>query len=278
MLTQRNAACQRIANSDNQEIKAELLPPLCAGESFATVGISHLTTSRQHLAKPAGERGRDAGRLCAQRHRPLGHRRAGGRAPGERRHAGRRTPGAAGGPGVTRRRRGQAADAIVGAVRVADGHGRRSPKSTCRAGACWPGLWSTSCGLAAEAGSLTTSALAVGVTRGMLARCRHEAERRPELVPIYEALEAECKEAPLSLYAAATGNKDIRGRGSDVGIVRQKANSLVLRAAQAYLAASKGAGFVAAIRPSEPCARPCSFWSGLVRSRSSRPPCESSPV
>ena len=53
VLTQRNAACQRIANSDNREIKAELLPPLCAGESFATVGISHLTTSRQHLAKPA---------------------------------------------------------------------------------------------------------------------------------------------------------------------------------------------------------------------------------
>src|SRR3984957_12732686 len=52
VLTQRNAACQRIATSDNEDIKAELLPPLCSGESFATVGISHLTTSRQHLAKP----------------------------------------------------------------------------------------------------------------------------------------------------------------------------------------------------------------------------------
>src|SRR5580692_5710971 len=52
VLTQRNAACQRIAASDNFEIKSELLPALCRGEAFATVGISHLTTSRQHLAKP----------------------------------------------------------------------------------------------------------------------------------------------------------------------------------------------------------------------------------
>src|SRR5271170_3415167 len=44
VLTQRNAACQRIANSDNQDIKADLLPRLCAGKLFATVGISHLTT------------------------------------------------------------------------------------------------------------------------------------------------------------------------------------------------------------------------------------------
>ena len=53
VLTQRNGACQRIANSENEEARQALLPRLCAGELFATVGISHLTTSRQHLAKPA---------------------------------------------------------------------------------------------------------------------------------------------------------------------------------------------------------------------------------
>lgn len=53
ILTQRNAACQRIATSTNEVIKERLLPALCEGRSFATVGISHLTTSRQHLNAPA---------------------------------------------------------------------------------------------------------------------------------------------------------------------------------------------------------------------------------
>ncbi|HRA86591.1 MAG TPA: acyl-CoA dehydrogenase family protein, partial [Planctomycetaceae bacterium] len=52
ILTQRNAACQRIQTSDNDAIKSKLLPALCRGEIFATVGISHLTTSRQHLKSP----------------------------------------------------------------------------------------------------------------------------------------------------------------------------------------------------------------------------------
>ena len=52
VITQRTGACQRIERSDNEELKAELLPKLVSGEIFATVGISHLTTSRQHLSRP----------------------------------------------------------------------------------------------------------------------------------------------------------------------------------------------------------------------------------
>ena len=44
--------CQRIADGDTTR-KCELLPALVSGESFATVGISHLTTSRRHLGRPA---------------------------------------------------------------------------------------------------------------------------------------------------------------------------------------------------------------------------------
>ncbi len=53
VITQRTGACQRIERSENEALKAELLPALLSGESFATVGISHLTTSRQHLNQPA---------------------------------------------------------------------------------------------------------------------------------------------------------------------------------------------------------------------------------
>ena len=52
IITQRTGACQRIAGSDNDAAKERLLPDLVSGESFATVGISHLTTSRRHLGQP----------------------------------------------------------------------------------------------------------------------------------------------------------------------------------------------------------------------------------
>ncbi len=52
IITQRTGACRRIAGCDNEQLKQRLLPGLASGELFATVGISHLTTSRRHLAKP----------------------------------------------------------------------------------------------------------------------------------------------------------------------------------------------------------------------------------
>ncbi len=55
VLTQWAGACRRIAASDNLLIKQQLLPDLCRGRSFATVGISHLTTSRRHLDRPVLE-------------------------------------------------------------------------------------------------------------------------------------------------------------------------------------------------------------------------------
>ncbi len=53
VITQRTGACSRIVSSDNHELQKTLIPPLLDGSIFATVGISHLTTSRQHLQKPA---------------------------------------------------------------------------------------------------------------------------------------------------------------------------------------------------------------------------------
>jgi alkylation response protein AidB-like acyl-CoA dehydrogenase len=48
ILSQREAACRRISESGQAHLCRELLPPLARGETFATVGLSHLTTSRQH--------------------------------------------------------------------------------------------------------------------------------------------------------------------------------------------------------------------------------------
>src|SRR5439155_2156521 len=52
ILSQRDAACRRIRDSGNEPLCRELLSPLARGERFATVGLSQLTTSRQH-GKPA---------------------------------------------------------------------------------------------------------------------------------------------------------------------------------------------------------------------------------
>ena len=52
IVTQRTGACRRIAHAHNDALKERLLPRLASGEQFATVGISHLTTSRRHLGRP----------------------------------------------------------------------------------------------------------------------------------------------------------------------------------------------------------------------------------
>jgi hypothetical protein len=49
--TQRNAAIRRIETSSNHALRNALLASVVAGNAFVTVGISHLTTSRQHLSK-----------------------------------------------------------------------------------------------------------------------------------------------------------------------------------------------------------------------------------
>ncbi|MEI7688244.1 MAG: acyl-CoA dehydrogenase family protein, partial [Planctomycetota bacterium] len=60
ILSQRQAAVRRIADMATDPLRSELLPSLASGRSFATVGLSQLTTSRQHgqtslLARAVGE-------------------------------------------------------------------------------------------------------------------------------------------------------------------------------------------------------------------------------
>jgi len=52
IVTQRAAAIRRIVATENVSLRDELLAEILAGKSAATVGISHLTTSRRHLGKP----------------------------------------------------------------------------------------------------------------------------------------------------------------------------------------------------------------------------------
>ena len=89
ILTQRSGAVKRIVDSENAEAQKRLLPGLAEGSHFATVGISHLTTSRRHLAKPVLQAARNWRWLRARRIQPLGHRRRTCRNRSDRRDLGR---------------------------------------------------------------------------------------------------------------------------------------------------------------------------------------------
>jgi len=247
VITQRTGACKRIAGGDNDDLKARLLPDLVAGDSFATVGISHLTTSRRHLGKPA---------LSATRV-----------------DGGWRLDGFA--PWVTGAE--AAAHVVVGAV-VLDQSGKPTDDEllvavpTDLAGVTTPPPFEMVAltasrtgplkldgavlddeqvvagptpevlkrGVGAGTGGPQTSTLALGAAAASLRVLREEAAKRPELSGAVEAIGAEHAELLVDLTAAARGEPTCSSES-----LRQRSNSLVLRASQAALTAVKGAGYLA---------------------------------
>ena len=242
VLTQWNAACQRIAASANEGLKSELLPRMARGELFATVGISHLSTSRQYAARPV---------LAAQ-------------------------PSADGGwildgysPWVTG---GAAADCIVTGATLDDGRQLLAVVPTDRPGVtAHPGqslvALTASCtdrvdldrvhvsadeviagpvahvmqsGASGGTGGLSTSTLAIGLTLAAVGVLGEEAARRDDLRPIFEKLDADARRLQAELTGLAQGRQ-----GMELGELRRQANSLALRSTQAALSAVKGAGFLA---------------------------------
>ena len=246
IITQRTGACRRIAGGSNEELKARLLPDLLSGAAFATVGISHLTTSRRHLGRPAltATRVGDSWRL----------------------------DGFA--PWVTG---GEAADhVVVGAVVLDDADlptteevlvaapttlaGVRVPApfemialTASRTGevrfdgvvvpdeyvVAGPIEQVLKHGVGAAPGGPQTSTLALGSAAAGLAILRDEADRRPDLREAADALGAEHAELLVDLAAASRGEPTCTSES-----LRQRANSLVLRASQAALTAKKGAGYL----------------------------------
>ena len=109
------------------------------------------------------------------------------------------------------------------------------------------------------AGSFATSALAIGSAAGVLSKLRAEAQRRPDLTAIHAALDAERSQLSFELRQTVADATTGAAAPSAAESLRQRANSLVLRTAQAYLAASKGAGFVVG-HPAERAVREAMFF------------------
>lgn len=241
VLSQRDAACHRIALSPDVGLKRSLFPRLARGEAFATVGISHLSTSRQHCGRPAVQATHSQSGYVLSGSIPWvsGARFAdeivvGGTLDDGTQVLGvvpRAAPGVAIGPSLELMALSASQTASIELRDVLIPHERILAGPVVGVMRQGP----------AGTGSLTTSALAVGAASASLSRLQAEAVLRPDLGPVMEALAAE-RDAVLHEMRNAAAISPISGAA--VESVRRRANSLVLRAAQAGLAASKGAGFV----------------------------------
>jgi len=242
IITQFMGACRRIAGSENPSPAQRWLPRLIAGDAFATVGISHLTTSRRHLNRPI---------LGAQ----VCHDGRGGFL----------LTGSA--PWVT----GAAhADVLVLAASLDDGRELlaavpvASTSIRCGPGAHLVAL-SASCtdqvtvdqlwvgddqviagpvpevmksGVGAGTGGLQTSTLAAGLSRAAVDYLLREAEKRSELTPVAVTMAGQVDQLQERLLRAADGES------CDASSIRGDANRLAMRTTQAAMTAAKGAGFV----------------------------------
>lgn len=260
VLTQRNGACQRIAGSENEALKAELLPTLGRGEMFATVGISHLTTSRQHVRQPAvAARPTESGFvLTGTVPWVTGAPHAdfivtGGTCPDGRQILITLPTDL---PGVARREPPPLLALNGSRTGSVDLHEVAVPAHYLIAGPVEQVMKS---GQGGGAGSLTTSALAIGTAAAALARLQSEAERRPDLAMIHQSLDAERSDLRADLESVLAGQSAGASPSASVESIRQRANSLALRSTQALLAASKGAGFVKG-HPAERLVREAMFF------------------
>ncbi|MCA9657114.1 MAG: acyl-CoA/acyl-ACP dehydrogenase, partial [Myxococcales bacterium] len=240
VITQRTGACRRIAKSNNDWAQSQLLPPLVRGDRFATVGISHLTTSRRHLRQPVLRARPRAGGYVLDGYSPWVTGAA---------HAEHVVVGATLAddrqllialptdlPGVEVGERYP----LVGLVGsdTAELHLREVEvdRAWLLAG---PSANVMRQGVGARTGGLQTSTLALGLTAAILGYLREEGARRAAVLAAADALAAEHAALRDALLAAACGDATM-----PVEEIRLAANCLVNRAARAALVVAKGAGYV----------------------------------
>jgi alkylation response protein AidB-like acyl-CoA dehydrogenase len=239
ILSQRDAACRRLRDSENIALARELLPQLAAGRAFATVGLSQLTTSRQHV-RPALTVRQQGDDFVLDGIMPwvTGAPRAEFFVTGGVLDDGRQILAVlpANLRGVTV---GPPADlmALQGSLtaEVRCDHVRLE-RRWLLAGpvekVMGPGR--------GGAGGLETSCLALGLTRAAVAYLEEEAVVRPELKPTVSRLDHARALVRQKLHQAARSGCS----AENAAALRGRANTLVLRATQAALTASKGAGFL----------------------------------
>ncbi len=257
--TQRNGACQRIAGSKNEELKADLLPRLATGELFATVGISHLTTSRQHIAKPAVEAEEQSDSFVLNGMIPwvTGATAADIVVTGGTCSDGKQVllamPTASAGVSIQPKAELMALTSTeTTSIRLEN---VSVPKRSLLAG---PIEKVMNKGKGGGTGSLTTSILALGLSARSLGLLEDEASRRDDLIGKADSFKHEVDVLRSEIHTASLG-KTFGDEGLSPTAIRQQANSLALRITQTVLAVTKGAGFMVG-HPAELAVREAMFF------------------
>jgi alkylation response protein AidB-like acyl-CoA dehydrogenase len=238
LLSQREAACRRLIDSGRDAICRELLPALASGERFITVGLSQLTTSRQHTGPALRVRERPSS-LVLDGVIPwvTGAARAEHLVVGATLDDGRQVlavlpaalPGVSVGPPLELAALEGSMTAEVRCDRV------EVDRKWLLAGPAERVL------LAARGGTggLETSCLALGLASAAIAHLETEAASRHELIEIAGSLRrqhGELRDELHRLTEVAPGEAAV--------VLRARANTLVLSATEAALTASKGTGFL----------------------------------
>ncbi|MEW4490442.1 acyl-CoA dehydrogenase family protein [Thalassoglobus sp. JC818] len=243
ILTQRNGACQRIASSPFPEVREALLPSLVSGQHFATVGISHLTTSRQYLKTPPVqvEMSNDEVTLNGQIPWVTGASAADWIVTGGTCSDGQQVLVAvpANHEGVEVQPFVQLMALTASETTSVKLENVTVPRSLLIAGPTESVLSSGSGG----AGSVTTSTLALGVISRMVEVIEDQSSRREELVETAELLKGEYSVLKKDLFALVSPS-DRDQPANATAEIRRRCNSLVLRMTQAALTMTKGAGYV----------------------------------
>ncbi|MFO1063264.1 MAG: acyl-CoA dehydrogenase family protein [Pirellulales bacterium] len=244
ILTQWNAACKRMLAASSSDVNhgARFGSDLASGRLFVTVGISHLTTSRRHVAKPVLTATETAdGDFVIDGFSPwvTGAPAADWIVTGATLDDSRQIlcavptaqAGVIAGPGAKLVGLSASCTDAVRFERVV------VPKSDVLAG---PIENVMQVGVGGGTGGLQTSTLAIGLTGAALEFVIDEASRRGDLCEPTEKLTEDHARLQSALLELADGFPTI-----SASELRQQANSLVLRTTQAAMAAAKGAGYVA---------------------------------
>jgi alkylation response protein AidB-like acyl-CoA dehydrogenase len=254
LLSQREAACRRLLDSGNEALCHELLPPLARGERFATVGLSQLTTSRQHTAPSLSARLTPAGvEFAGTIPWVTGASRAehiviGGVLDDERQVLAvlpTDLPGVSVDPPLDLMALEGSLTAEVRCDHVS------VERRWLLAGPAERVLQAGKGGT----GGLETSCLALGLAAAALAHLEREASARPQLAEDAGRLRLTHGALTRELLDLAGGG----GAPERALDLRARANTLVLAASQAALTASKGTGFLRS-HPAQRWARQALFF------------------
>jgi alkylation response protein AidB-like acyl-CoA dehydrogenase len=239
LLSQREAACRRLIDSAREDLRRELFPALAAGQTFATVGLSHLTTSRQHMAPSLCVR-ETTGALIFDGTIPwvTGAARAQHVIIGATLDDGRQAlavlptdlPGVSiDAPFELMALKGSLTAEVICKNVTVDKHWLLAGPAE-----------KIMRGRSGGTGGLETSCLAIGLTDAALRFLESEAQNRPELVGSTQSLRRQHQELRQKMLQLAKGG----GTPDDSIDLRASANTLVLSSTQAALTAAKGTGFL----------------------------------